>query len=335
MRTWAAGTTKPLRLPTNLRACAAPLVAGEYDPWIDSRAAKFFMEYAVRTTAIPGPPPAVPLIIVTPTPMANVLYGNAGLGPDYNSAVRMGWDTTGWGRFETGLRVPEGAFFEPGVITGPSNHAIDGFPRSFPGNEANIAAFLAFQGMAAGGNWLNLQYTNQDRSRLGWNEYMPADVANVITQTLVADSMAWAVFRDAEWHANSPKMPSSGWPGPFERDTAVTWTNEPTRYCLAWLYANALTQPSISATPAVCQQSGTLDTADYRSRNYLQFPAFTGVRINILPTWNKAGAWNGSYTLRLHYLNDGTDTITVAWEDIAGVEDSHDNHQNEHRHLGS
>ncbi len=115
-------------------------------------------------------------------------------------------------------------------------------------------------------------------------------------------------------------MPSSGWPGPFERDTEVTWSNQPTCDCLAWVYANALTQPSILATPTLCQQSGVLDTTDYRSRNYLQFPSNTTVRINILPTWSKVGVWNGSYTLRLHYLDDGTDPIVIAWENAVGVE---------------
>ena len=321
LRTWSGGTEKPLRFTTNVRACAPPLISGERDPWIDSRSARYFMEYTIPPTATPGPPLAMPPKIVAPTPMSNVIYGAAGLAPDYNSTVRYGYDTTGWGRFEAGLRMPSGAFFEPGILTGPNNSYRDALPPNFPGNEENIATFMSFQAMAAGSSWLSMQYPSSDATpRAGWNEYIPADVMNVITQTLVADNMAWAVFRDAEWHANSPRMPSSGWPGPFERDTEVTWSNQPTRYCLAWVYANALTQPSISATPTVCQQSGVLDTTDYRSRNYLQFPSNTTVRINILPTWSKAGAWNGSYTLRLHYLDDGTDPIVIAWENAAGAE---------------
>ena len=74
------------------------------------------------------------------------------------------------------------------------------YSRYAVADRPGIAAYMAFAGMAGGATNLFLQYNN-GAGRAGWEDYMPADVIDVITKTLTTDSkLAWAVFRDAEWH---------------------------------------------------------------------------------------------------------------------------------------
>ena len=305
LRTWAAGTKKPLRLPTNVQACA------DTATWRDAWSAKHFMEYAVPSTPTPGPP-GVAALQVTPTPMRNILYANNGLEPDNSKAQRYGTGT-GWGKYEAGLRVPEGGVYEPSY--GPTQYA--------ESERAGIAANMAFLGMAGGATNLFFMYNN-GAGRVGWEDYIPVDVVDVITKTLTTDSkLAWAVFRDAEWHQWTGAPNGSGWSGPFEHETAITWSQEPSRYCESKVKLTAVASAQSVATPAGCQVefSATIgELADYRSRNALQFPASTTVRVAVADTYTYGGRFDRAYTVRLHYLDSGTDTIVVAWENLAGTE---------------
>ena len=56
--------------------------------------------------------------------------------------------------------------------------------------------------------------------------------------------------------------------------------------------ATAVASSQTAATPAVCQSDFTLavgETADYRSRNALQFPASTTVRVDVASAWPYGG----------------------------------------------
>ena len=91
----------------------------------------------------------------------------------------------GWGYYEVGLRVPEGGVYEPQQGATYSRYAVADRP--------GIAAYMAFAGMAGGATNLFLQYNN-GAGRAGWEDYMPADVIDVITKTLTTDSKLVAVF---------------------------------------------------------------------------------------------------------------------------------------------
>lgn len=283
-RAYRDGTNKPVTLAHSIPACAN----SSYNA--DRKVSKYLMQLLNMTA-----------------PSEYIGYRYNGLAPDENRAWFYGTPVP-WGRFQIGATYPDlgGVSFEPKI-----------FPASVPtADRQSHADYMLLNAASANADNVFLQ---ED-----WSPYISTRVLNVITQTLgttAHDSpLAWVWFREGECRRLNV---GSGYeyscvPGPFTHVASVVGSATPTTYCSPNVKATADAMGGLGP-PAACQRELSTPAAR-ESRNALSYAASSTVGIDIDDDWVYGGLASNTYSVTLRYLDTGTGTITLAYENMAGVE---------------
>ena len=279
--------------------------------------AKYYLSYLYPPTATPGAPKsgATP----APTPIYGVADRFNGFQPGDEQNYRYGL-TAPWGRLQTGATFDTvgGAAYETAYGPGDIVSKMPTAERIGNARDMTLSAIGA-------GKATNLFYQITSVSTpavCGWNCYIDSWLVNVMQKTMgksAADATyTWARFRDAEVGRIGTELnySSSDWPGPYTSLMTVSWDKEPTRYCWSSIYTKGISYNYIAPTPQPCQSTASSTVPE--TRYTLSFPASTVVGLNLDDTWVYAGRFTKTYTITLQYINKGTDTFTIAYNNGSG-----------------
>jgi len=296
MRTWRTYTSKPVYLKTYTPDCVGG--AG----W---KSARLYMGYSYQPTP-DSYSIANPYAIPTPTPLW-IGYMTAGLEEDKFNVHAVGTAILPWGQLDVGIAFSDigGAAYEPGTV--PQWEAT--------AEAAGIADAMVYSALAAGAD--NLFFQKQ------WPPYISDHAWYAITKTIGTDytdsTAAWIVMRAAEYKESNygGGYAWSGWPGPYEHLASLAGAATPTPVCIASV-ATRVKADTGYEPPYTCKAVLSTPVAP-ESRNTLFWPADSVVGIDLDDSWiQRLGAIIPAVTIKVIYLNKGTDTWTLAWKTSTG-----------------
>ena len=296
MKTWRTYTAKPVYLKTYTPDCVGG--AG----W---KSARLYMGYSYQPTPDANYVPN-PYAIPTPTPLW-IGYLAAGLEEDRYNVHAVGTAVLPWGQLDVGTAFTDlgGAAYEPGTI--PAWEAT--------AEAAGIADAMVYSALDAGAD--NLFFQKQ------WPPYISAHAWYAITKTIGTDATdstaAWIVMRAAEYKESNygGGYAWSGWSGPYEHLAELAGAATPTPVCIASV-ATRVKADTGYEPPYTCKAVLSTPVAP-ESRNVLFWPASSVVGVDLADAWTqRLGIVVPSVTIKVIYLNKGTDTWRLAWKTSTG-----------------